>query len=174
MLVAQSTPELFEAAREFFRVCDENNITLNLKKVQWDKSEVLFGGFLVNSEGYQIDPSLSKALREFPRPKSQTDVRSFFGLANQTCNFSSEIAELLAPLKSLLKKGIKFDWLPEHEEAFLKAREHLSSSKALTYYDPSRKTRLIADASRLFGLGFVLKQEAVSYTHLTLPTKRIV
>jgi hypothetical protein len=35
---------------------------------------VLFGGFLVNSEGYQIDPSLSKALREFPRPKSQMDV----------------------------------------------------------------------------------------------------
>ncbi len=43
MLVTQSTPELFEAASEFFRVCDENNITLNLKKVQWDKSEVLFG-----------------------------------------------------------------------------------------------------------------------------------
>ncbi len=95
MLVAQSTLELFEDAREFFRVCAENNITLNLRKVQWNKPEVLFGGFLVNSEGYQIDPSVSKALHEFPRPKCQTDVCSFFGLANQTCNFSTEIADLL-------------------------------------------------------------------------------
>ena len=106
-----------------------------------------------------MDPALSKALREFPTPKSQTDVRSFFGLANQTCNFSSEISELLAPLKSLLKKGTKFQWLPEYETAFQKAREHLSSPKVLAYYNPNRRTRLIADASRLNGLGFVLKQE---------------
>ncbi len=65
-------------------------------------------------------------------------------------------------MKSLLKKGIKFDWLLEHKEAYLKACEHLGLLKALTYYDPSRKTRLIADASRLFGLGFVLKQEVES------------
>jgi len=66
---------------------------------------------------------------------------------------------LLSPLKSLLKKGIKFTWLPEHQTAFEEARKHLSSSKTLAYYDPSRQTRLICDASRLFGLGFVLKQE---------------
>jgi hypothetical protein len=105
--------------------------------VQWDKTEVIFGGYLINSEGYHVDPALSKALREFPTPKSQTDVRSFFGLANQMCNFLSEISELLAPLKSLLKKGTKFQWLPEYETAFQKAREHLSSPKVLAYYNPN-------------------------------------
>ena len=81
------------------------------------------------------------------------------GLANQTCNFSSEISNLLSPLKELLKKGRKFDWLTEYQTAFEKARSHLSSNKALAFYDASKPTRLIADASRLFGLGFVLKQE---------------
>ena len=159
VLLGQTTHELLENARKFFRTCDQNGITLNLKKVQWDKTEVVFGGYLINSEGYHVDPALSEALREFPTLKSQTDVRSFFGLANQTCNFSSEISELLAPLKSLLKKGTKFQWLPEYETAFQKAREHLSSPKVLAYYNPNRRTRLIADASRLNGLGFVLKQE---------------
>jgi hypothetical protein len=113
----------------------------------------------MDSDGYRIDPSLSEALRNFPQPKNITDVRAFFGLANQTCNFSDEISQLLLPLKPLLKKGIIFQWLPEHEEAFNKAKEHLSSSKSLAYYDASRPSRLQVDASRLFGLGFVLKQE---------------
>ena len=159
LLRGATTQELYENTEEFFKSCLENNITLNVKKIQWDKKEVLFGGFLLTPEGYQIDPALNKALAEFPVPTNQTDVRSFMGLANQTCNFSSEISNLLSPLKGLLKKGTKFDWLPEHQTAFEKARSHLSSNKALAFYDAAKPTRLIADASRLFGLGFVLKQE---------------
>ena len=132
---------------------------MNLKKVQFDQPEVTFGGFLLSSSGYQPDPSLAKALSEFPHPKNLTDMRSFFGLANQLCNFTNEIAQILAPLQSLLKKGIPFVWIEEHEQAFQEAKTHLSSKKTLTYYCPDRKTRLISDASRLHGLGFVLKQE---------------
>jgi hypothetical protein len=91
-------------------------------------------------------------------PRSPTNVRSFLGLANQLCNFSDEIADTLAPMKSLLKKGVMLQWLPEHQSAFDKAREHLASPKTLTYYCPRRSTRLIFDTSRLNGLGFVLKQ----------------
>ena len=129
-----------------------------MRKVQWDQPEVLFGGFLLNSSGYRIDPSLTKALAEFPTPTTPTDVRSFFGLANQICNFSDEISQLLMTLKSLLKKGVMFQWLPEHQTAFDLAREHLASSKVLAYYSPVRQTRLVVDASRLNGLGFILKQ----------------
>jgi hypothetical protein len=159
LLRGATLQELCENTEEFFKACLAKKITLNFNKIQWDKKEVLFGGFLLTPEGYQIDPALNKALAEFPVPTNQTDVRSFCGLANQTCNFSSEISELLSPLKTLLKKGTKFDWLPEFQTAFEKARAHLSSTKALAFYDATKPTRLIADASRLFGLGFVLKQE---------------
>jgi len=69
---------------EFFKVCDANGITLNTKKIQWDHPEALFAGFVVNGEGYKIDPVLTKALSEFLVPKNLK------GLANQTCNFSDE------------------------------------------------------------------------------------
>jgi hypothetical protein len=49
--------------------------------------------------------------------------------------------------------------LPEHEEAFNKAKEHLSSAKNLDFYDLSTPSRLQVNASRLFKPGFVLKQE---------------
>ena len=159
-LVRGSTSgELIENTRRFFDACRENGITLNLRKIQWDKKEVLFAGFLLDPTGYRLDPALNKALLEFPTPTSPTDVRSFFGLANQLCNFSDEIADLLSPMKSLLKKGVMFQFLPEHEVAFKAAREHLASTRTLAYYCPRRMTRLVVDASRLTGLGFVLKQQ---------------
>ena len=64
----------------------------------------------------------------------------------------------MMPMKPTLKKGITFQWLPEYDAAFRKAREHLSSNKCLAYYNPLLPTRLVVDASRLNGLGFVLKQ----------------
>ena len=159
LIRGSTSAELVENTRRFFDACRENGITLNLRKIQWDQREVLFAGFLLDPTGYRIDPALNKALLEFPTPTSPTDIRSFYGLANQMCNFSQEIADLLAPLKSLLKKGVMFQFLPEHDVAFRAAREHLASSKTLAYYCPRRMTRLVVDASRLNGLGFVLKQK---------------
>ena len=82
LIYARSTAELITKTRKFFQACHENGITLNLKKVQWDAKEVTFAGFLLTDQGYEPDPSLAKALSEFPHPKSITDMRSFFGLAN--------------------------------------------------------------------------------------------
>ena len=159
LIRGSTSAELVANTRKFFDACRENGITLNMRKIQWDKKDVLFGGFLLDPTGYRLDPALNKALLEFPVPTSPTDVRSFFGLANQLCNFSDEIADMLAPIKPLLKKGVLFQWLPEYQAAFEKAREHLASPKTLAYYCPRRHTRLIVDASRLNGLGFVLKQQ---------------
>ena len=158
LIYGKTEKEFLKSCEDFFKICDENDITLNLRKVQWMKKEVLFAGYVISETGYSIDPKLSEALRDFPRPENITDMRSFFGLANQTCHFSDEIADALAPLKPLLKKGNIFIWLPEHQTAFEKARSILSSKKTLAYYHPNRATRLYVDASRLNGLGFVLKQ----------------
>ena len=81
------------------------------------------------------------------------------GLANQMTNFSTKIAEVMLQFKDLLKKETSFIWTDVHQKAFEKAREKLSDSKWLTYFDVKQKTRLQTDASRLRGLGFVLKQE---------------
>jgi len=157
LIHAYSRTECLQKIEEFLKACDEGDITLNIKKFQFGE-EVVFAGFLLNSEGYRINPALTDALRRFPQPVSQTDVRSFMGLANQICNFSDEISKLLIPLKDLLKRGQTFVWTADHQVAFEKAREELSKPRWLTYFDHKRPTRLYTDASRLNGLGFILKQ----------------
>jgi hypothetical protein len=159
LLHGHTSDELAKKTRDFISACSEAGITLNVKKIMYDKTEVVFGGYLINESGYSIDPTLSTALSEFPVPKSQTDIRSFCGLANQMCNFSDDISEVLAPFKHLLKKGQKFTWNDDLQATFEAARRHLTSTKTLAFYRPDRKTRLITDASRLNGVGFILKQE---------------
>ena len=86
------------------------------------------------------------------------------GLINQTTTFTDKIAEMAYPLKALLKKKVEFVWTPAHQEAFEKARAELANPKQLAYYDHRRATRLYTDASRLNGLGFVLKQLQEDHT----------
>ena len=61
--------------------------------------------------------------------------------------------------KHLLKKGQRFTWNDDLQATFEAVRRHLTSTKTLAFYPPDRKTRLISDASRNNGVGFVLKQE---------------
>jgi hypothetical protein len=159
LLDGHTSDKLTRKTREFIAACSKAGITLNVKKIVYDKPEVVFGGYLINKNGYTIDPALSTALSEFPVPKSQTDIRSFCGLANQMCNFSDDISEAFAPFKHLLKKGQKFEWNDDLQAVFEAARRHLTSIKTLAFYRPDRKMRLVTDACRLNGIGFVLKQE---------------
>ncbi len=59
----------------------------------------------------------------------------------------------------MLKKGQKFTWNDDVQVTFEVASRRLTSTKTLAFYRPDRKTRLITDASRLNGVGFVLEQE---------------
>jgi hypothetical protein len=117
-----TSDELAKKTRDFISACSEAGITLNVKKIMYHKTEVVFGRYLINESGYSMDPTLSTALSEFPVPKSQTDIRSFCGLANQMCNFSDDISEVLAPFKHLLKKGQKFAWNDNLQANFEAAR----------------------------------------------------
>lgn len=57
-------------------------------------------------------------------------------------------------------------WLPEHEEEFYKARKILTSPALVKPFDPSLRTQLLTDASKLNGLGFALIQREKSTTCL--------
>jgi hypothetical protein len=157
LLRGATLQDLVENTEEFFKLCLENNITLNLKKFRWNKKVVLFEMISANATGVPNRPRPEQGPSGVSSSKkSNRHDRSFCGLANQTCNFSDE---LLSPFKSLLKKRTKFDKLPEFQMTFEKAYTRLSSTKALAFYDITKPRRLIANRSRLFGLGFFLKQE---------------
>jgi hypothetical protein len=146
------------AVRRLFHRAAAHNVAINTAKIVFAQPAVTFGGYVVDADGFRPDPELTRAIRDFPTPSSITDVLSFFGLCQQVGNFSDQLAAVLDPLSPLLKTGYTWEWTTQHEEAFTAARTLLSTVRDLAFYDPKRQTSLPVDASRLNGLGFLLKQ----------------
>ena len=145
------------AVRQVLQACRNNQISINAAKVQYGRREANFAGFLLTGGTYVIDPELSAALRDFPRPTNRTALRSFLGLAQQVGYFTDAITSLTAPLRDLNTKTTTWLWQEHHEEAFEAARQALSTTPCLTPFDPALQTELLTDASKT-GLGFLLRQ----------------
>lgn len=148
-----------ELVRTLLARANKHQVAVNVEKMVFAESAVKFGGYTLDANGFRPDPELTRAIAEFPTPLGITDLRSFFGLCQQVGNFSDRISTALVPLSPLLKKGLTWEWTTTHDQAFKRARAALSTINDLAFYDPGHPTALHVDASRLNGLGFVLKQK---------------
>ena len=95
--------------RAFLQRSADKQIVLNIDKCLFFQSTVTFAGFQLSSNGNQVDKSITDAIASFPTPNNRTDLRSFFGLANQLSTSTNIISSLLTPVRPLLstKNDIK-------------------------------------------------------------------
>ncbi|XP_024872669.1 uncharacterized protein LOC112455126, partial [Temnothorax curvispinosus] len=104
------------------------------------------------------NPSKLQAVKEFPTPRKVKDIQSFFGLAGyyRIENFS----KIAKPLTRLTKKGKKFNWSVEQQNAFDLLKEKLTTAPVLNYPDFDKEFLMTTDASD-YAIGAVLSQEPV-------------
>ena len=82
----------------------ESNITMNLDKCEFSKSEVKVLGNIVSAKGISPDPEKIEAIVNLPAPKNIREVRSFLGMVNQLSKFTEHLADKTKPLRDLLSK----------------------------------------------------------------------
>jgi hypothetical protein len=157
LIWAEDGQQLRQRVEAVLSRCRQNGITLSQKKARWG-NKVNFAGFIVSAEGVEPEPEKLQAIREFPRPQDVSSLRSFLGLAVQLGGFVPDLAHMTAALRELLKKGVAYQWLEEHEYCFQGVKAALTSPMCVRFFDPSKRTELLTDASRLKGLGFALTQ----------------
>ncbi len=143
--------------------CKSIGLTLSANKIKVGKC-VPFAGLIISDKGISMDPKQSYSLRKFPKPQNPTELKSFLGLANYLAGFAPDFASVATPLRKLTSKKTAFVWLKDHEEAFIKLKKILTSSPILGFFDPDLPSYILADASKLRGLGYVLLQPANGYT----------
>ena len=69
------------------------------------RQEVKFLGHIVSAEGVATDPDKIKAVQEWQEPKSESDLRSFLGLAGYYRRYVSSFAQIAKPLHQCIGKA---------------------------------------------------------------------
>ena len=144
---------------EFLILVGASGIVLNPDKFQFAQKSVEFAGFRISANNIEPLPKFIDAIRSFPTPVSNTDIRSWYGLINQVSNYS-QLRDNLAPFRKFLSCKTKFNWTDELNHAFERSKIDIIESikKGVQIFDLSKPTCLRPDWSTR-GIGYFLLQK---------------
>jgi hypothetical protein len=97
--------------------------------------KVPFLGHMISPEGITVDPSKVHDVLDWKPPTSITQVRSFLGLAGHYRRFISNFSKIVKPITKLLKKGTKYGWNEDCDDAFQALKKLVTTSPVLAQPD---------------------------------------
>lgn len=158
IIITDTFEKHVEVLREVFKRLKAANLTVSKSKCHFCRPELLYLGYVVDSQGLRMDPAKVQAILNIPVPKCVSEVRRILGLASWYRRFVPNFADVTAPLTELLKKNHSFKWTNACDDALNKLKECLISAPVLSCPDFSRQFTIQCDASG-YGIGAVLTQQ---------------
>ena len=161
-------------------------LKLKPSKCELFKKEINYLGHVVGQEGFATDPDKIKAVTEWPRSTTVTEVRSFLGFVSYYRRFIPNFPKVAKPLNTLLqnlegtsnqKKKFKVNWGPEQQETFETLQRLYTEASILAHADFKYPFILHTDASS-DGLGAVLYQyqenqrRVIAYASMSLSSSQ--
>lgn len=143
--------------RDVLQVLRREQLFAARHKCVFGVDHVLFLGYIVSSQGLQVDPGKFEAIKSWPTPRTISEVCSFHGLASFYRRFVPHFSNIAAPLTDCIK-GISFNWTSEAVAAFIELKERLISTHILALSDFTQVFELHCDACKL-GIGAILSQQ---------------
>ena len=144
----------------------EFGMKINIKKCAFNVQEIPYLGFTLTKQGIRPGKEKTKAVREFPEPRTVRQIREFTGLANYFRKMIPNYALLAGHLTELTSK--KAEWegplTSKARKAFNIIKQKLVSAPILAYPRINKPFILATDAStgdqeNPGGLGAVLSQK---------------
>ena len=137
----------------------DHGVTLNPAKCEFRQTTIDFLGHNISPAGIKPLSTKVDALLHFRTPENITELRRFFGMAQQLSKFTPELARASEPLRGLLSTKNSWVWTDNHEVAFQKTKQVLTKAPILAHYDVNKPTKLRTDGSLLNGIAAVLYQQ---------------
>ena len=80
-------------------------------------------------------------------PTTPKQVRAFLGLVGYYRKFIRGFAKMAKPLTLLTRQQEKFEWTPQHQEAFIHQKDAIAQAPILHYPNPNKTYIVYTDAS---------------------------
>lgn len=152
LIASANTEEHGRHLRTVFERLQKNNLTINVGKCQFSKSEVQFLGHKIDARGILPSESRVSAIREFPQPGTTSELKKFLGMINYYRPFIKKAAHVQVRLQALIKGNKKndktpVDWTTDSLEAFQQCKAQLANATLLAFPSPKAVFSLSTDAS---------------------------
>jgi hypothetical protein len=154
-----SFQEALQNLEKVLKRCIQAHLSLSTEKCHMMMSEGIVLRHFISSQGIQVDPSKIQVIKNFPTPKTQTEVRSFLGNVGYYKRFINFFSKIASPLFVLLMKNVEFKWTNSCQEAFNTLKHQLSTAPILRGPDWTLPPLHISSDASDTTIGFVLGQE---------------
>ena len=116
-------------------------------KCSFFSKEIQYLGHILSATSIQPLPSKTYAIQNMNLLTTPEQVRAFLGLVGYYRKFIRGFTKIAKPLTLLTRQQVKFDWTPEHHEAFLHLKEAIVQAPILHYPNPNKSYIVYTDAS---------------------------
>ena len=94
--------EHIERLRGVFEKMSAAGLRLKPSKCEFFKSQITYLGHIVSKDGIETDPKKITAIKEWPVPKTVTEVQSLLGFTNYYHKFIPKYAQIAQPINQLV------------------------------------------------------------------------
>ncbi|GBG60815.1 hypothetical protein CBR_g12553 [Chara braunii] len=147
-------------------------------KCEFGRTKILYLGHEVSAEGIRPEDAKVASIRDWPRPHTITEVRSFLGMCGYYRNFVKNYSTVASPLTDLTRLDTPWDWSDECKSAFKRLKHALMNHEVLMVPDPQKPFIITTDASQ-YDIGAVLAQQdgkklrPIEYMSKKMPLKKL-
>ena len=157
IIFSTSLQEHLENLKTVFNRLRSTNFKIQPDKSEFLRKEVSYLGHIITPAGIKPNPNKIEAIKKFPIPKTQKQIKSFLGLLGYYRRFIQNFAKLTRPLTKCLKKNAKVEHTKEFTDCFALCKNLLTNEPILQYPDFEKPFNLTTDASN-YAIGAVLSQ----------------
>ena len=136
----------------FLKVCMDNHVRVKLSKCEFMKEEIEYLGYHIGWGTWKPTAKKVEALLK-TEIKCLADLKRFLGAMNFYRRHIPRFSFSSALLSDLTKKGVKWNWTPEHQKHFEELKAKLASQTLLGVPQTVGEMVLITDSSDKGGGG---------------------
>jgi hypothetical protein len=147
LIYSENELEHEEHVKKVLQRLHDAGLQANIKKCEFHVKRTKYLGFIVTTDGIEIDPEKVSVIKDWQPPRTIKGVQSFLGFCNFYRRFIRDYGVIAKPLVRLTKKNSDFLFIDECLGAFEELKQCLVTAPVLSHYNPEKETILETDAS---------------------------